>query len=331
MASINPLKALLPAFIVASTIGLGASAKHETTLTDAINAGVQRQSSAETIKANKVDQNMANSSVKTDAATKDLGGTASTPKNDHSVPVKQVTAKQAQMNQETAKAVNKVPGVHLKSTDLQPPADDPPIKGFHPIKRALQPIIRLEKNSVDLEQQIMKLEGPIGALQPAMLGLHNKMDGVSKRMGSMQGQLGQMSSQVSKVGDGMNKVGEHMSDVSTDMKLVRQDIAGMRKQIGQLEIPIRQLQKPLNDLQRPLNSVAKPLQDLQQEIKDLKGLLATILFTIVIAAIAVAIGTPIAAILIYKNRHKIFPDMRDHDFPGAKEPLTAGVSSRPQQ
>jgi ABC-type spermidine/putrescine transport system permease subunit I len=60
-----------------------------------------------------------------------------------------------------------------------------------------------------------------------------------------------------------------------------------------------------------LQGVAQPLRELHQELTELKGLLATILFAIVVAAIAVAIGTPIAAVLIYKHRHKLFKNMND--------------------
>lgn len=43
----------------------------------------------------------------------------------------------------------------------------------------------------------------------------------------------------------------------------------------------------------------------------MKALLPLILFAIVVAAIAVAIGTPIAAILVYKHRSRLFPDMQE--------------------
>ena len=45
----------------------------------------------------------------------------------------------------TAKAVNEIPGVHVQPQLMQTPAQEPPIKGFHPIKRVLQPVEELEK------------------------------------------------------------------------------------------------------------------------------------------------------------------------------------------
>jgi len=66
-------------------------------------------------------------------------------KNRFAVPVKPVSAHQEKVNADTARAINKIPGVNIEAKDLTPPAQDPPIKGFHPIKRALQPVVQLEK------------------------------------------------------------------------------------------------------------------------------------------------------------------------------------------
>ncbi|MFA6558436.1 MAG: hypothetical protein WCT03_18595, partial [Candidatus Obscuribacterales bacterium] len=93
-----------------------------------------------------------------DKVTKDLGGSVgaagnSSELNKHSIPLKPISATQKQENSEAAHAINKVPGVNIKASDLQPPAEDPEIKGFHPIKRLLSPVIRLGKGAVQLQQQ----------------------------------------------------------------------------------------------------------------------------------------------------------------------------------
>jgi hypothetical protein len=185
---------------------------------------------------------------------------------------------------ETASVVNQVPGVKVKSTDLEPPTA-PPIKGFHPIKKLLRPVENLEGMSVKLEQQIMKLEGPIAGLQPPMINLQKKMNKVDDHLGQMEGRLDGMSGQVNGV---------------------REDIAGMRKDIQELKTPIQQLRGPIG-------TVAKPLEAVQMQ-------LSLILLAILVAAAAVAIGTPVAAVLIYRNRHKLFPGMSDHEMPKVVEP-----------
>jgi chromosome segregation ATPase len=285
-----------PALLIAISIGLS---------TAAYAAQPQDEGQSKPIaEQNQLALNPNSAETKQEAKVKtDLGATANTETNSHGVPVKDVSAKKDQANKETAKAVNKIPGVNLKQADLQPPADDPPITGFHPIKKLIQPIVRLEKNSVMLQQQIMKLEGPIGALQPAMLGLHKKMDGVDNRMGTMQGELTTMANDT--------------MDVSKKMDGVRQDITAMRLQIKGLEVPIRQLQKPLNDLREPLSNVAEPLKKVHKQLSDIAALLAAVLGAIVVATICIALGTPIAAVLVYKHRRTLFPNMHDRDFPVA--------------
>jgi len=186
---------------------------------------------------------------------------------------------------DTANAVNQVPGVKVSQKDLEPPAQ-PPIKGFHPIKRLLQPVENLEGMSIKLEQQIMKLEGPIAGLQPPMLNLQKKMTGVDEQIGTMQGRLNGMQTEV---------VG------------VRSDIAGMRKDI-------EALREPIVALRGPIGNVAKPLEAVQQQLN-------MVLFAILIATIAIAIGTPIAAIMVYRHRHKLFPELKQEE--EAKSPAAA--------
>jgi chromosome segregation ATPase len=191
----------------------------------------------------------------------------------------QASATDAKTAKDTAKAVNNVPGVNVSQQDLQAPSS-PPIKGFHPIKKILRPVENLEGMSIKLEQQIMKLEGPIASLQPPMKNLQTKMGSVDQQIEQMQNQLNGMQSQVTGV---------------------RSDLHAMKKQIAQL-------QEPIEALRKPITGVSKPLEQVQQQLN-------LVLFAIVCAAIAIAIGTPLAAVLVYRNRHKLFPDLRDHELP----------------
>jgi prefoldin subunit 5 len=191
---------------------------------------------------------------------------------------------------ETANVVNQVPGVNVKKEDLEPPTQ-PPIHGFHPIKKLLQPVENLEGMSIKLEQQIMKLEGPIAALQPPMQSLQKQMITVDSQIGTMHGQLDSMQSQVQGV---------------------RSDLAGMKQEIKELKAPIVSLEKPIA-------GVATPLEDLNNKLNYILG-------AILIAALAIAVGTPLAAIVVYRNRRKLFPGMSDHELPkvvDGKEPVSA--------
>jgi hypothetical protein len=190
--------------------------------------------------------------------------------------------------EETAKNISKVAGVSVTAKELEPPPPEQPIKGFHPIKKALAPIIQLQKNSVQLQQQIMKLEGPISALQPSMNGLHEKMDDVHTSMGTMDGHLTTMN-------DGVRNVGGEMQAVRKDISEMRKDLSGLKP--------------PLHSILGPLNNVASPLEEVRAELNDMRTLLASVLFAIVASTIGIAVGTPIVGYLVYANRRKLFPNL----------------------
>lgn len=232
--------------------------------------------------------------------------------NQHNVLLKPATDVEEKNNKDTAAAVNRIPGANLQAKDLQPPAPEEPIRGFHPIKKMLQPIIRLQKNTIQLQQQIMKLEGPIASLQPSMLGLQKKMTSVEHKMGGMQGRIIDVGTSIDGVGTRVDNVGSQMGQISKQMTDVRSDLSKMQNEINRLNVPLKALQKPLID-------VAQPLETVDQKLEKLAALLTTILFTIFAAAGIIAVGTPIAAILIYRNRRRLFPDMPDGEFPVPKQ------------
>jgi peptidoglycan hydrolase CwlO-like protein len=231
--------------------------------------------------------------------------------NSATPPAKADTKLQVQNDAQTIKGLNSVPGVDVKQSSLSTSPELPPIKGFHPIKRALRPVVQLERNSVDLQKQIMRLEGPIAGLQTPMVRLQKKMGSVEDQMGSMQKTISSTQEQVSQTGGGVANVSKQMTAVRGDLHEMQADINSLRK-------PITDLEGPLHQLQGPLNSLAQPLTRVDKELADMKALLQLVLGAIFLATFAIAIGTPIAAVLIYKNRHKIFPQISDHDFPVAK-------------
>jgi archaellum component FlaC len=150
--------------------------------------------------------------------------------------------------------------------------DQPPIHGWHPIKRALQPIQGLEKNGVQLEQQIMKMEAPIKDLHPPMVNLQDKATSVSANMSKMQNQMGTVSGQMSGV---------------------RSDLSKMKKDIAEIKGPIVAVRKPLEEINGPIEGVKKQLN--------------MVLMAIIFAGFAICLGTPVVAVLMYRYRDSLFP------------------------
>jgi uncharacterized coiled-coil DUF342 family protein len=203
---------------------------------------------------------------------------------------------QQKQNKDAAAAINQTSGVHVTPQQLAIPEEDL-IHGFHPVKKLMSPIVRLEKNTVQLQQQIMKLEGPIAGLQKPMLGLHKKMGSVERRMNGMSNQLNTMQ---------------------TNVMDVNKSMAGIHEQLVKMDGRVAQIEEPIFEIQKPLTEVAGPLSEVKQELMKVEALIGVVLFAIIVAAAAVAIGTPIAAVLIYRNRHKLFPGTPEHEFPVAK-------------
>jgi hypothetical protein len=162
--------------------------------------------------------------------------------------------------------------------------DSAPIKGFHPIKRALQPVQNLEGLGIKLEQQIMKLEGPIVSLKAPMVSLQDQMNVVDTSMLKMEKQV---------------------CGVNDQMKGVRSDLATMQEDITALKKPILSIQKPLSNLTEPLEGVKRQL-----------NLVVVAIFAM---AIGIVFGTPLAAVLTYRFRHKLFPSKVAATLPSEKE------------
>lgn len=239
----------------------------------------------------------------------------------------------SQLDTTTINAANQVPGVNLAPGHMATPLlDEEPIKGFHPIKRLMRPVENLAKQSVILGQNIMRLEAPIASLQPSMMSLKKEMGNVQDRMGSMQNSLGSMQTGVSGVRTDIHSVRDDIGSATTaiggvrsSIGAVRGDLGGMRRQITLLEKPIRDLRGPLTEVSQPVSTINKHLSAVDRDLADLKALLSTVLASIYVAAAVIAFGTPLAAFVVYKNRHKLFPHTQDHDFPVAKPADTVVV------
>lgn len=207
--------------------------------------------------------------------------------------------------QQQAHVINKVPGMEVSSEDLK----EKEVKkdfSLNPIAWLFKPVIRLQEQSVRLEQQIMKLTGPIAALQPGMLGLENKMTHVQGQMVNMGGQIGRVEN---KMGD----VRGQMAGMQKDISAMRVELGQIKQPITDLKGPIMQLHDPLLDIQKPVSTVGTKLESLDKQLADLKTLISLVLTAIFVSAGMIAVGTPIAAILIWRNKSKLLPKAKPEE------------------
>jgi hypothetical protein len=188
------------------------------------------------------------------------------------VACSQVLADSGQQNpkdlktaQETAARINALPGAKITAEELM----HPPIQGFHPLKKLMKPLTNLESTTDKLDAKATGLQKPINDLNRPMVGLQQKMVSVDHGVGGMQ---------------------KRMGDVSNSVSGARQDMASIRQEIANLR-------KPVMALQEPVQMIAKPLESVE-------GQLNLILCALIAAIFIVAFGTPMAAFLIYRNRHR---------------------------
>jgi septal ring factor EnvC (AmiA/AmiB activator) len=208
----------------------------------------------------------------------------------------------------TAAAVNQVPGVKVNESDLETPTQ-PPIKGFHPIKKLLRPVENLEGMSIKLEQQIMKLEGPIAGLQPPMINLQKKMSGVNDQIGRMESRLTGVQDQVQGTRTDLTSMRTDINNIRSDLKLLRADV---------------------HDLKGPIIAIKRPLVDVATPLEEVKGQLTLVLLAILVAALAIAIGTPLVAFAIYRHhRQSLRAISHDADSQSSRQPALSGRSSKP--
>jgi len=198
-----------------------------------------------------------------------------------------------------AEAINRIPGANVKAEDLKETTVKTKAKpGFNPLGWLFRPITRLQEQSIRLEQQMMKLTGPIAALQPGMLRLE-------KRIVSVEGQTRQVQNQ---------------------MASMQTDISAMRSELGEIKKPIMELKEPIVALHGPLQKIEKPITGVNQDLNELKTLLSFILTSIYLAAAVIAFGTPIAAILIWRNKHKLLKPAKEDE-----NDEEAAVAARPRK
>lgn len=236
----------------------------------------------------------------------------------------QTVQKTDQFVEKQADVINKIPGAQVDPDDLKAAPIEK--KGFslgdlNPIKWIFSPVIKLQEQVIRLEQEVMKLTGPIAGLQPSMLKLNDKMEevrgtmdetrkamqSVQGSMGSVQQSMGGVRTDMKSMRSELGNVGNTMSGIRRDLQVMRHDINSLKRPIVGLRQPIVALQEPLDNLSDPLSTVGARMRNLDKQLGELKALISLVLTAIFVAAALVAVGTPLAAIIVWRNKNKWLP------------------------
>ncbi len=187
---------------------------------------------------------------------------------------------------------------------------------------------KMSEGMVQVHSDMKSIRGAMNRVDDRIGGISKGLTGVSGQLGAVKDELVPMRAGLSAVSREMAPMGQELKSVSTEMVLMHKDIQSVARQmslmkeemvatranVGRLEAPIRELKDPVVSLKRPITSLASPLttvggrmEILQQELNDLKTLMTMVLTSIFICAALIAIGTPLAAIWVWRNRAKLLP------------------------
>jgi hypothetical protein len=92
----------------------------------------------------------------------------------------------------------------------------------------------------------------------------------------------------------MNTLDDGLGGMQTRLTGVRDKVRGVRSDLKDLKAEIEELKGPVFRLQKPIESVSKPMRSVNDK-------LTFILISVVAAAVAIAFGTPLIAILLFRH------------------------------
>lgn len=201
----------------------------------------------------------------------------------------QKTAQDEQLKEVKSDAVSEVDGVNL---DVDEEKKGFTIGDLNPLKWIFKPVTDTQKEVRRLGKRITHIETPITDLQKPMVGLRQDMVNVHGQMGEIHQDISGVQQQTSNVDKTLGKV-EH--------------------NLNRIYEPVVKLKEPVEAMAGPVNNVRGNLQTLKSDMKGLKevvGVTSTaILIAVIGAGLLVVIGTPIAALLVWRNRSKILKMM----------------------
>jgi predicted nucleic acid-binding Zn-ribbon protein len=223
---------------------------------------------------------------------------------------------------------------------------------------ALQPAMLNLQNRVDkMGGQLKAVQHDMRDVRSEMGGISNRLDetvghmkGVEGRLGETVGHMKGVENRIATVSGQMNSVQASIKGTYTELKRMRPDISRVRSDIDRIREPIMALKEPLismavpihnldtqvsgvhddiSSIRKPLTNMEQPITNLEKQLSRLSGdiaalrdLLSMVLTSIFVAAGLVAIGTPIAAILIWRHKNKFLPPPKPGE--SSEDELTTG-------
>lgn len=221
-------------------------------------------------------------------------------------------AEQERLDRATINASNQINGQHVDPNVMKKNKKGMGLQVLNPFAWLLKPVTDTQKTVIELQKQIVRLEAPIANLQKPMVGLRQDMQQVDSTMGEVNAKMSTMHGDINNIHKGMNSVDRR--------------IAHMERQLGQMYEPIVELKNPVIALRDPVKGVGDQLTTLKSDLKELKQVVSftttAILAAVLIVGVLIVIGTPIAAIFVWRHRRWIMTKFGREDVSGKAEPTS---------
>lgn len=221
-------------------------------------------------------------------------------------------AEQEKLDTATINASNQINGQHIDPKVMKKQKKGMGWQALNPFAWLLKPVTDTQKTVIELQKQIVRLEAPIANLQKPMVGLRDDMQQVDSTMDSVNQKMTTMHGDITKINSGMNSVDRR--------------IAHMERQLGQMYEPIVELKNPVIALRDPVKGVGNQLATLKNDLKELKQVVSftttAILAAVLMVGVLIVVGTPIAAIFVWRHRRWIMQKLGREDVSGKAEPTS---------
>lgn len=221
-------------------------------------------------------------------------------------------SEQERLDTATINASNQINGQHVDPKIMKKQKKGMGLQVLNPFAWLLKPVTDTQKTVIELQKQIVRLEAPIANLQKPMVGLREDMQQVDSTMDSVNEKMTTMHGDITKINSGMNSVDRR--------------IAHMERQLGQMYEPIVELKNPVIALKDPVKGVGDQLTTLKSDLKELKQVVSftttAILAAVLMVGVLIVVGTPIAAIFVWRHRRWIMQKFGREDVSGKAEPTS---------
>ena len=204
-----------------------------------------------------------------------------------------------------------------------------PIASLQPAMLTLQKqVVSVNTEIKGTNQQLQTMQGELSDVRTRMDRIESGINVTNRQMKGMETEIKQLQGNISAMQHFINGTYVELQKMHPDITLVRTDMGKIRepimkiqgpltemaqpigridKRLGHVQTQLDNISEPLHQIESPITGIGGELAGLHAEIKSLRDLLSMILTAILISAGLTIVGTPIVAILVWRNKHKLLP------------------------